>query len=121
MLAFGSAAPDAVPVVVDVCTLECDQGVLQVAVQLGNAGPGEVPANISVSVYAGQTVTGVLVATEQTGLAVESGQASDTLLFRLDPMDLPDGVITVAVDSPAGVLECKEDNNSFTIEEGLCP
>jgi len=120
-LAYGAAAPDAVPVLVDVCTVECEQGVLQVAVQLGNAGPGVIPAGLHVSVYAGEPPTGDPLASEQTRVAVPPGEASETLLFRLEVSDPPEGVITVAVDNPATLLECRESNNTIVIDEGLCP
>ncbi len=120
-MAFGAAAPDAVPIVADICTLECEQGVLQVAVQVGNAGPADVPAGINVSLYDGANPTGTPLATEATSLAAAPGEASDTVLFRIDPLALDEGSLTIAVDDPAALLECDEDANSVTLSEGLCP
>jgi hypothetical protein len=119
--AFAAAAPDAVPVLVDVCTMECEQGVLQVAVQLGNQGPESIPAGIGVSLYSGADPEGAALASATTGAEVPGGGASDTLLFRVDPASLDDGGLIIAVDDPAGLPECDEANNRISLDEGLCP
>jgi hypothetical protein len=120
-MAFGAAAPDAVPIVADICTLECEQGVLQVAVQVGNAGPGEVPAGVGVSLYDGAYPSGAPLASGTTSQPARAGEASDTLVFRVDPRALDEGSLTIAVDDPASLLECDEDDNRVTLDEGLCP
>jgi hypothetical protein len=122
---FGAAAPDALPILVELCTLECDQGLLRLVVQLGNAGLVEIPAGLSVAVYAGldadDEALGVMVTTE----AAVSGGSSEALVFDLDPDDLPEGALMVVVDDDGTGLgsldECHEDNNALVITEGLCP
>jgi hypothetical protein len=123
--AFGAAAPDAVPVLVETCALECDAGLFRLVVAVGNAGLAALPAGVSVAVYAGRDTAGAPLATALADGPIPSGGASAALVFDLDPADLPEGAITVVVDDDGtglGVLEeCDETDNTLLIEEGLCP
>jgi hypothetical protein len=119
--AFASAAPDPVPLLVDVCTLECGQDVLQIAVQVGNAGLGTLPAGISVSLYEGAEATGEPLATAVTSDEARSGGSSDTLLFVLEGAAASVEALTVAVDPDDAYTDCDERNNELIIDEGLCP
>ncbi len=114
---FASAAPDPVPLLVDLCSLECDAGVLQLGVQVGNGGLGEVDGPLVVGVYGDD----VLLDSTTTIASIPSGEANDTLLFRLDVTGLALETLTVVVDDGGSLPECHEDNNTLTITEGLCP
>ena len=114
---FASASPDPLPLLVDLCTLECDEGILQVAVQVGNGGLGQVDGPVVVAVYG----DGELLDSTTTVADIPSGGASDTLVFRLDMSDVSPSALTVTVDDGGAVAECHEDNNTLVIEEGLCP
>ncbi len=118
--AFGAAAPDAVPLLVDVCTLECDAGILQVAVQVGNSGLEGLESGIEVALYAGTDTSGDQLATASTSDSTASGAGSDTLVFELDVSSAQLEALTVVVDPDDGLAECNEDNNTLIIEEGLC-
>jgi hypothetical protein len=123
--AFGAAAPDPLPQLVDICLDECDRGTVQVVIQLGNGGLGEIPVGLPVSVYAGAGDDRLLLQTFTIPDAVVSGATSPGVAIVLDSSSLPDGVLTIVVDDDgtgAGTLtECSEDNNELIIEEGLCP
>ncbi len=114
---FASAAPDPLPLLVELCDLECEQGVLQLAVQVGNGGLGEIDGPLVVGVYGDDT----LLDSTTTIASIPSGGASDTLLFRLEVAGLALEALTVVVDDGGAVPECHEDNNTLVIEEGLCP
>jgi hypothetical protein len=119
--AFGAAAPDAVPLLAGLCTLECDQGLLQVAVQVGNSGLEAVEAGVTVALYAGPEATGDPLATGTTTDDAESGGASDTLIFELDVSGARLEALTIVVDPDDTISECSEHNNELIIGEGLCP
>jgi hypothetical protein len=115
--AFASASPDPLPLFVDLCTLECDEGILQLAVQVGNGGLGAIGGPVVV------TVTGdeELLDSAITVVDIPSGGASDTLVFRLDVSDVSPSSLTVTVDDGGAIAECHEDNNTLVLDEGLCP
>jgi hypothetical protein len=49
---------------------------------------------------------------------------SDAIDLRLDPADIPDGIVVIVADLFEGigwVPECHEDNNELRIEGVVCP
>jgi hypothetical protein len=119
--AFASALPDPFPMLVDLCSLECEAGVLQLSVQVGNAGLGAVEGPLAVAVYAGREPIGDPLVTRTPVVSIPSGQASETLTFRLEVGELELEALTVLVDDGGVLLDCHQDNNTLVIEEGLCP
>jgi hypothetical protein len=119
--AFASAAPDPVPLLVDLCSLECEAGILQLTVQVGNAGLGAVEGPLVVSVYAGAEAIGDPLVTSTTIASIPSGEAGAALVLRLEVDGLELEALTVVVDDSGAIPECHEDNNTLTFTEGLCP
>ena len=48
----GALYPDAVPLLVDTCEIECEQNLLQVVLQIGNQGLIVLPPGVPISIYA---------------------------------------------------------------------
>ena len=121
----GALHPDAIPVLVDTCEVECDQGLLQVVIQLGNPGLADIPEEIPISLYSESGGERVLLETLTTASTVVSGRSNPGMVVALDPADLPEKKLWIVVDddgSGGSVLdECDEENNAFLLEEGLCP
>jgi hypothetical protein len=120
----GALHPDAIPVLVDTCEIECEQGILQVVIQLGNSGLASVPGEIPISLYAESMEELVLLQTIYTENPVVSGRSNPGLVVVLDPADVPDSKLWIVVDDDGAggsVLdECNEENNAYLIEDGLC-
>jgi hypothetical protein len=115
--AFASASPDPLPLLVDLCSLECEQGVLQLTVQVGNGGLGVISGPLAVAVYG----DGVLLDSVTTVADIPSGGASEAITFRLEVAGLALEALTVVVNDGGAMPECHEDNNTLVIREGLCP
>ncbi|MEZ4382088.1 MAG: FG-GAP-like repeat-containing protein [Nannocystaceae bacterium] len=118
----GGSSADAIPVLVDVCSAECDAN-LQVAVQIGNGGTAPLPAGVPLSVYGLSDGAWVHLMTLVTDAAIEPGATNPGFVFDVDPLDMPDGQLRIVVDDDAGVElidECHEDNNELILDEGVC-
>ncbi len=119
----GGAMPDAVSWG-DVCTNGCTDGFVQVAVRVGNGGVGVMRGGVPISAYA--EVDGYLryLATMSTPDPVNSGDASQVLVFELDSSLIPAGVVVFKADDDRGtqvLAECHEDNNDARVEDVRCP
>jgi hypothetical protein len=117
----GSAA-DAVPVFVDVCSLECPEPI-QVVFQVGNAGTAELPAGVNASLYGLQMGNWVHLTTVTTDAPIAPGATSPGFVVEVEPIDVFDGQLRLVVDDDNGVDlidECHEDNNTAEILDGLC-
>jgi len=106
-----------------VCEGPCVGGHVQVAVRVGNGGTAPLRGALSVSAYA-ETGAGLIwLQSLRTGDTLESGAASDVLLFELDVDQVPDGVVVFRVDDDDGVqqvAECHENNNELRVEGVRC-
>ena len=120
----GARLVDATPFVHQICELECDQGIVQVALSPGNAGLADAPEGIDLAVYAEQTdgsraLVEVLTAEDLH----RSGYTTEGIILELELSELPTGVlILVADDDGTGtglIEECDESNNALRVE-GLC-
>jgi len=120
----GSNLGDAIPLLVDTCELECDQGLLQLVIQVGNSGLSDLPASIPVSLYAEVGGARQHLQTLYTEAFVVSGRSTPGIAVNLDPAEVPEGRIWVVVDDDGAggsiLDECREDNNEILISEGLC-
>lgn len=118
----GGASPDAVPLA-ELCTIECELGVVELRVRVGNQGASTLREGIPVSVYADLGVGRKLLDTSWTVSEVASGGVSETLSFRYALADLGDAGLRVIVDDEAGVEmvpECHETNNGASVDAGFC-
>ena len=115
---------DAVPLG-EVCTEACESGLIGLRVRVGNAGLGGLRFGLPLSVYSEESDgTRTLIAQAWSGPAVDAGSVSDAIDIRLDPADIPDGIVVIVADLFEGigwVPECHEDNNELRIEGVVCP
>ena len=120
----GANQVDAVPVLVDTCEIECEQGIVQVVFQLGNQGLADIPIGAPISIYAEENGIRSLLHTINTESIVFSGRSSPGVALTLETSTIPEGKLWIVVDddgSGLGVLdECVETNNELLIETGLC-
>jgi hypothetical protein len=116
--ATGGALTDAVPVLTDECTVECEDGLLRVVVAVGNMGTVDLPAGVALSVYS----KGTLLETQYTEDDIASGETGRGMVFDLDPADVGDKLTFIADDDggTGQISECNEANNELEVEE-LCP
>jgi hypothetical protein len=107
---------------VRVCEVRCADDYLRLVIRVANAGVGELPAGVPVTVYALEDGGEVVVASLVTPAAIASGQTSEGMVVELDPVDVLSGTLRVVVNDADGeslLDECKEDNNEILLE-GLC-
>jgi hypothetical protein len=119
--ATGGAYSDAVPVLAAVCTDECDDGRLEVVVQVGNMGIADLPAGVPFSLYTREGDRWRLLETRRTPGHVPSGSTTPSEVFQLAAADVPEGELKLVVDDEGGIeffAECHEDNNALVIEAG---
>jgi hypothetical protein len=122
--ASGGAMSDAIPELVDVCTVECDDGLLRVVFRVGNGGVEPLPPGVVASLYARHDSGWVLLDTRATPAPVAPGETTPGWVFDLNPDHVPHGVLRFVVDDDDGtswITECHEDNNLVLINDGLCP
>jgi hypothetical protein len=122
--ASGGAMSDAIPELVDVCTVECDDGLLRVVFRVGNGGVEPLPPGVVASLYARHDSGWVLLDTRATPAPVAPGETTPGWVFDLNPDHVPHGVLRFVVDDDDGtswITECHEDNNLVLIDDGLCP
>ena len=120
----GANLVDAVPVQVDVCEIECDQGTVQVTLRAANQGLADAPDGVAWSLYAvDEAGERTLLEALSAETVLRSGYTTEGLTFRLDLADLPTGTLVVVADDDgtgAGTIdECDETNNELVLE-GLC-
>lgn len=120
----GSSLPDAFPILVDTCEIECEQDLLQVVFQLGNSGLKTLDAGVPISLYAEVAGERVYLQTVTSDTPVVSGRTSPGISVEIDPGDIPEGKIWIVVDDDgngSSVLnECEEGNNELLLSQGLC-
>ncbi len=119
----GSSAPDVVPLA-EVCTSECDRGVLVVRVRLANEGAAILRRDVPVSLYA-QTSDGTrtYLGSSFTVAETEPGMTTDTIVLRVDWTGHQGSDLVVVADDDEGlewVPECVEDNNIILFEAPDC-
>lgn len=114
-----AAAADLVVSVTDVCVADCDNGPVQVAVQVGNQGATDVPPGTSLALYALDHAPR-LVAT-RTLPEIPAGTLLDGILFELGPEQIGANGFAAEVDGIDHVYECDEGNNSDGWIDAPCP
>jgi len=122
--AAGGAMSDATVELVEICTEECEAGLLRIVVRIGNGGVQPLPAGVVGSLYARMEGGWALLETKATGVEILPARTTPGWVFDIDPADVPLGVVRFVVDDDNGtswVTECHEDNNELIISDGLCP
>jgi hypothetical protein len=120
----GGTLPDAVVSITETCNTECEAGDLRLVVVVGNAGMGDLPAGVAVSMYTYQFGVAVFESTQYTPDIITPGNSSYGLEFHVDPANVVDTLIEFRVDDANGISaieECHEDNNTDEVMDGLCP
>ncbi len=120
----GGAWTDALLEHAEICLDDCDDGILQVVVRIGNAGVIDLPAGVMVSLYSMEGGRAVFVESQNTVQEIASGETTYGMVFELDPALIPEGHVRVRVDDDNGlgvIGECHEDNNTWETEDAICP
>lgn len=122
--ATGGALTDAVPVLHEICTVECEAGKLRVVVEVGNRGVETLPAETAwISAYARRGDALDFLDTKLVAEELAPGQASTGLVFTFDADTLGNAALEFRADDHEGasaISECHEDNNALVVDEGLC-
>ncbi len=119
----GGATGDAIPVLEEICNIECEAGKLRVVVNVGNRGLDDIPAGVVISAYANESGAPVFLASKTTAAAIKPGESSEGLIFKLDADDVNGGTLEFRSDDDNGaqtLAECNEDNNVMIVEDDLC-
>lgn len=109
--------------ILEICEQDCDAGQLRVLARINNTGSSEIPAGVSLSLYALTNSGQVLLGTEVTTDPVPVEMSSAGIEFVVDARDL-DGAtdLHLAVDDDGTgtslVTECLEDDNSSVLADG---
>jgi hypothetical protein len=122
--AAGGAFSDALPEHVEICLDDCDQGLLQVVVRVGNGGVDDMPASVPVSLYSLQGSTATFIEAQDTVQIVPAGETTYGIVYEIPVSSVPTGRLRVVVDDENGLeilQECHEDNNVWETEDAICP
>ena len=120
----GGAYSDALPEHVEICLDDCDEGMLQVVVRVGNGGVDDMPTAIPVSLYSLQGSQATFIESRDTVQAVTSGETTYGMVYQIPTSAVPAGRLRVVVDDDNGLeklQECHEDNNVWETEDAICP
>jgi hypothetical protein len=122
--AAGGAYSDALPEHVEICLDDCDQGLLQVVVRVGNGGVDDMPSSVPVSLYSLQGSQATFIESQDTVQVVPAGETTYGMVYTIDASEVPSGRLRVVVDDDNGLQtlqECHEDNNIWETEDAACP
>lgn len=112
--------------ILDVCDLDCDEGVLRVAARLLNRSDAAVPAGVPVALFAVVGGSRVLADVAETSAETPSGMSSEVLDFEVDAtLAQKATALWLSADNDGtgnGVIdECVNDNNDVTWTDASCP
>lgn len=116
----GANQVDMVPLITDICEVECDRNQLEFTLQIGNMGLADYLGEVQVQIYvlADEIETPILSYTFEESM-IRSGFSTAGEVFRFDLTDVPSGRMVVSVDDTGeglGIVEeCNETNNRFDI------
>jgi hypothetical protein len=110
----------------DVCFTGCmADSLVKVAVQVGNQGADEAPANVPLSLYAVDGEIRTLIETKLIPTVIGSGELLESIVFEFTAdVVKPDGFVVVVDDDGSGagrVPECDESNNEDQWTDSPCP
>ena len=122
---LGVVGVDLAAEVLEVCTDDCDEGVVRVTGRLVNVGPDPVEDAVDITLYAEFDSMWTAVHTESFVDGLPGGWASDGVEIVLDSalLDGATGVMLAADDDGTGAghwSECSEDNNTEAWRGDLC-
>ncbi|RME26681.1 MAG: VCBS repeat-containing protein [Deltaproteobacteria bacterium] len=110
--------------VLEVCTDDCDEGVVWVTARETNRGTEDVTTDTTLSLYAEFESDLVPLDATLVPATLVSGWSSEARVFEVDAADLvgATAVWVFADDDGAGgaVAECREDNNGFRYAGPFC-
>lgn len=111
--------------ILEVCQDDCDTGQLRVLARVDNSGSSEIPAGVSVSLYAVVGGDAQLLATETTPAAVPAEMSSEGIEFVVDADAVVEAsaLYLVVDDDGTGtgaISECLEDDNGFQLDGAYC-
>jgi len=112
--------------IIDVCAAGCEEhSPVEVSVQVSNTGTMEIPAGLSVALYAEDGVHNwTLLGVQVTTAALPAGESSDALLYDITLPDLGEwGLVARVDDDGMGVTaidECLEDDNVDRWRGAIC-
>ena len=118
----GGVYADAIPEIVETCTLECGEGRLRAVVRVGNGGMTDMPEGVPVQLYGDYGGTQVLLDERGTSEVVAPGETTSGMIFDLDPTYV-ETTLTMVVNGEtdaAVFVECNEDNNETSTSD-VCP
>ncbi len=112
--------------ILDICTDECDNGVLWVNVRLKNTGETTIPVGTQLSVYGLEGNVSNLITTLSLSNPIDSGWSSESFLVGIESEMLDDmtGIRIQADDDGTGVgviIECSELDNIAQSNDAYCP
>ena len=113
---------DAIPEIVETCTLECGEGRLRAVVRVGNGGMTDMPDGVPVQLYGDYGGTQVLLDERGTSEVVAPGDTTSGMVFDLDPTYV-ETMLTMVVNGETDAalfVECNEDNNETSTSD-VCP
>ena len=111
--------------IVDVCTDECDDGLLWLTVRLKNTGESVVPTGTTMSIYGVNVSEETWVATLTIADSIEPNWTSDSFQVGVFTADIVDATaIKVRADDDGTgtglIQECSEGDNDIQSDE-MCP
>jgi hypothetical protein len=114
------------PELLDVCTDECDSGVLWLSVRLKNTGETQVPIGTNLSVYALDGNMERQLSTFTVTEVIEAGWSSESFQLGVYSEDIEGmtGIRIRADDDGTGtgaINECSELDNTIQSIEAVCP
>lgn len=119
----GALLVDAIPLEMEVCEIECAQGMLRLVVGVGNQGLADAVHGIDFALYT--EINGVrhLLQTHTAQYPLRNGYTTEGFVFDINTIDIPEGNIIVVVDDDGTgtgkIEECNEHNNEWRFSN-LC-
>ena len=119
----GALLVDAVPLEMEVCEVECDQGILRLVVAVGNQGLADAIDGIDFAIYTEIEGTRHLLHSHSAQYPLRNGYTTEGFVFDINTADIPEGNVIVSVDDDGTgvgqIDECNESNNIWRFDN-LC-
>jgi len=111
--------------VVETCADDCDRGWYNVTARARNSGGKDIPAGLSLAIYAEVSGTKVLLDTAVTTTATPKEMTSEAVVFSVKAADLElaDRLVVQVDDDGTGtgsVSECTEIDNEAVVKKPFC-
>jgi hypothetical protein len=119
---YGGNAPDALPVA-EVCTLECEDGAVELIFRIGNAGTSALREDLRATVFSIDSGLWTPIEVIEVSPPIYPGETSEEFRLRFSTDDVGPSGLALVVDNAEGVpsvRECDEENNVLLIPEATC-